>query len=200
MPPARHLVPRYAAEPPHDGIPDGGWRERLEREFLTAALAVADDAGEPGEIVFYPDRTWHGRTYIPASAATASGMEVYGYVVFVPAEDPEEEPTEFAAYADFTEQTAEQNPDWELDLSDEVVGTWHGLGDDIASMTLVWGRSLIGGGAIATAELGGVSVDECPVDDRRFTLLGPDDYAGELLEVHLYSADGDRLARESLYE
>jgi len=200
MPPARRLVPRYAAEPPHHGIPEGRWRDRLEREFLAAALAVADDAGEPGEIVFYPDRTWHGRTYVPASAATASGMEVYGYVVYVAADDPLDEPTEFAGHADFTEQTAEQNPDWELDLSDEVIGAWHGVGDDVASMTLVWGRSLVTGGAIATAELGGVSVDECPVDDRRFTLLAPDDYAGELLEVHLYSDDGDRLARESLYE
>ena len=53
---------------------------------------------------------------------------------------------------------------------------------------------------MATAELGGVSVDECPLEDRRFTLLAPDDYGGELLEVHLYSDDGDRLARESLYE
>jgi fermentation-respiration switch protein FrsA (DUF1100 family) len=200
MPPARHLVPRYAAEPPHMGIPDGRWREVLEREFLDAAQAVADDAGEPGEIVFYPDRTWHGRTYVPATAATASGMEVYGYVVYVPADDPLDDPTDFAGHADFTEQTAEQNPDWELDLSDEVIGTWHGVGDDIASMTLVWGRSLVTGGALATAELGGVSVDECPLEDRRFTLLAPDDYAGELLEVHLYSDDGDRLARESLYE
>ena len=200
MPPARRLVPRYAAEPPHSGIPDGQWRERLEREFLTAAMAVADDAGEPGEIVFYPDRTWHGRTYVPASAATASGMEIYGYVVYVPADDPLDEPTDFAGHADFTEETAEQNPDWELDLSDEVIGAWHGVDDDVASMTLVWGRSLVAGGAIATAELGGVSVDECPLDDRRFTLLAPDDYAGELLEVHLYSDDGDRLARESLYE
>jgi fermentation-respiration switch protein FrsA (DUF1100 family) len=200
VPPARHLVPRYAAEPPHRGIPEGQWRDRLEREFLAAAQTVADDAGEPGEIVFYPDRTWHGRTYVPASAATATGMEVYGYVVFVPADDPLDEPTDFAGHADFTEQTAEQNPDWELDLSDEVIGAWHGRDDDVASMTLVWGRSLIAGGTIATAELGGVSVDECPVDDRRFTLLAPDDYAGELLEVHLYSDDGDRLARESLYE
>jgi hypothetical protein len=200
MPPARHLVPRYAAEPPHDAIPDGSWRDRLQAEFLAAAQAVADDAGEPGEIVFYPDRTWHGRTYIPANAATATGMEIYGYVVYVPGDEPEDEPTGFAAHADFTEQTSEQNPDWELDLSDEVIGAWHGLGDDVASMTLVWGRSLISGGVLATAELGGVSVDECPVDDRRFTLLAPDDYAGELLEVHLYSDDGDRLARESLYE
>jgi hypothetical protein len=200
MPPARNLVPRYAAEPPHEGIPDGEWRDRLQAEFLAAAQSVADEAGEPGEVVFYPDRTWHGRTYIPANAATASGMELYGYVVFVPADDPDDEPTNFDAHADFTEHTAEQNPDWELDLSDEVVGTWHGLGDDVASMTLVWGRSLIAGGALATAELGGVSVDECPVEDRRFTLLAPDDYAGELLEVHLYSDDGDRLARESLYE
>jgi hypothetical protein len=199
MPPASRVMPRYAAEPPHAGIPEGSWGDRLRAEFLGAAQAIADDAGEPGEVVFYPDRSWHGRTYVPASAPTATGMEIYGYVAYVAGGD-EGEPPDFVARADFTEETAERNPDWQLDLSDEVIGSWHGHGEKVAAMTLVWGRSLIGGGTLATALLGGVDVDQCALAGDRFTLLAPDDFGGDLLEVRLYSADGEELARESLYE
>lgn len=199
MPPASRLFPRYAAEPPHDGVPEGSWAERLRAEFLGAAQAVADEAGEPGDVVFYPDRSWHGRTYVPASAHTASGMEIYGYVAYVPGGD-DGEPADFVGQAEFTEETAERNPDWALDLSDEVIGSWRGHGEKVAAMTLVWGRSLVSDGTLATALLGGVSVDQCALVDDRFTLIAPDDYGDELLEVRLYSADGEELARESLYE
>ena len=33
---------------------------------------------------------------------------------------------DFKAVADFTEETAEANPDWQLDLSDEEIGHWRG--------------------------------------------------------------------------
>jgi hypothetical protein len=199
MPPASRLMPRYAAEPPHDGVPDGAWGDRLRAEFLGAAQGIAEDAGEPGEVAFYPDRSWHGRTYVPASAPTATGNEIYGYVAYVPGGD-DGDPSGFAARADFTEETAQRNPEWQLDLSDEVIGSWHGHADKVAAMTLVWGRSLVAGGTLATALLGGVDVDQCALEDDRFTLLAPDDYGGDLLEVRLYSATGDELARESLYE
>ena len=126
-------------------------------------------------------------------------MEIYGYVAFVP-ERRRDEPTDLVATADFTEETAAQNPDWELDLSDEVIGSWRGHAGQVAAMTLVWGRALVSGGALVTALLGGVDVDQCALTDDRFTLLAPDDYGGDLLEVRLYSADGEELARESLYE
>jgi hypothetical protein len=192
-------MPRYAAEPPHDGVPDGAWGDRLRAEFLGAAQGIAGDAGEPGEVVFYPDRSWHGRTYVPASAPTATGNEIYGYVAYVPGGE-DGDPSGFLARADFTEETAERNPEWQLDLSDEVIGSWHGHADKVAAITLVWGRSLVAGGALATALLGGVDVDQCALEADRFTLLAPDDYGGDLLEVRLYSATGDELARESLYE
>jgi hypothetical protein len=67
-------------------------------------------------------------------------------------------------------------------------------------MTLVWGHSLVEGGAVATAELGEHTVDQCALVDDRFTLLAPDDYADALLEVRLYSDGGEELARESLYD
>ena len=80
------------------------------------------------------------------------------------------------------------------------MGSWHGVDGTVASMTLVWGRALVAGGEIATAELGEHTVDQCTLQDDRFTLLAPDDFADGLLEVRLYSESGEELARESLYD
>ncbi|GAC1440072.1 MAG: hypothetical protein NVSMB51_18840 [Solirubrobacteraceae bacterium] len=198
MPPANRVLPRYAAEPPQDSTPYGRFADRLRAEFLAACQGLVAETGEPGEVSFYPDRTWHGRTYIPATAPTAGGMELFGYVRFVAGES--DEPSELGAQADFTEETAERNPDWQLDLCDEVVGRWRGDGGKIAAMTLVWGRSLVPGGVVAVAELGNLSVDQCTLDADRFTLLAPDDYGGDLLEVRLFAGRGEELARESLYD
>lgn len=200
MPPANRVVPRYAAEPPQDSAPYGRWADRLHAEFVAACQGACEEAGEPGEVVFYPDRTWHGRTYVPATAATASGMELFGYVMYVPGKDGGGEPGEFCANVDFTEETAERNPDWQLDLCDEIVGSWRGEGGKLAAMTLVWGRALVAGGAVACAELANLTVDQCTLEDDRFTLLAPDDYGGDLLEIRLFSDRGDELARESLYD
>jgi hypothetical protein len=197
MPPSQPPIPSNVAEPPQEPTPQGRWADRLRAEFLAAAQDL-DQIGEPGELTFHPDRTWHGYTYIPLSATTANDYELYGYVRFVAGTDGRDQ-SDFTAYADFTEETAERNPDWQLDLCDEVVGSWRGGGDAVASMTLVWGRSLVAGGALATAELGEHTVDQCALVDDRFTLLAPDDFADALLEVRLYSEGGEELARESLY-
>jgi len=201
MPPEERFVPRFAAEPPQEELPYGRWEERLRETFLAAAAGLASeqpDLGEPGEIVWYPDRSWHGRTYVPACARTSGGYEVFGYVRFVPAEEGEE-PSELAAQADFTQETADRNPDWRLDLCDEVIGSWRGQFGAIASMTLVWGRPLVSGGRIATAELAEMAVDQCELLDERFTLIAPDDYRQDLLEIRLFDVKGRELARESLY-
>ena len=66
-------------------------------------------------------------------------------------------------------------------------------------MTLVWGRPLVSGGAIATAELAGLAVDQCELLDERFTLIAPDDYRQDLLEIRLFDGGGRELASESLY-
>jgi len=67
-------------------------------------------------------------------------------------------------------------------------------------MTLVWGHPLVSGGRVATAELGGITVDQCELVSERFTLLAPDDFRGDLLEIKLFGARGQELARESLYD
>ena len=38
--------------------------------------------GEPGAVAWFPDRTYAGRTYIPASTTTTTGYELFGYVSF----------------------------------------------------------------------------------------------------------------------
>jgi hypothetical protein len=201
MPAEPRFVPRFAAEPPHEELPYGRWRERLREQFLAACLPLEDeqsDLGEPGEIAWYPDRTWHGRTYVPGTSLTANGYELFGYVRFVPAADGGD-PSDFFAHVDFTEETAEKNPDWKLDICDEVIGAWRGQASAPAAMTLVWGRPLLARGAIVTAELADLVVDQCELIDERFTLIAPDDYQHDLLEIKLFGAKGQELARESLY-
>jgi hypothetical protein len=201
MPPEPRVVPRFAAEPSQDLLPYGRWADTLRAEFLAACLPLSggeDDPGEPEEPLWYPDRTWSGRTYVPATAPTSSGNELFGYVSFLPGDD-REEPAEFEASADFTAETAERNPDWRLDLCDEVIGAWRGEQSRRADMTLVWGRPMLPGGAIVTAELAGLVVDQCPLVEGRFTLIAPDAYRGDFLEVRLWSGRGEELAAESLY-
>ncbi|MGI8731193.1 MAG: hypothetical protein ACR2LK_14645 [Solirubrobacteraceae bacterium] len=197
-------VCRFVAEPPHDPLPDGRWAATLKRHFLGACDPLGeeeDGLGEPGEIDFHPDRTWHGRTYVPATTLTSTGYELFGYVSFRPGGE-DREPGEFSAVADFTpgSETAAENPDWELDSCEEVVGVWHGEGEASAEMTLVWGRPLVDGGDVVTAELAGLTVDQCALVQDRFTLLAADGYDGATLACKLFDAEGEEIAQESLYE
>ena len=68
-----------------------------------------------------------------------------------------------------------------------------------ADITLVWGVPLIPGGALVTAELANLAVDQCELLDERFTLIGPDNYRQDFLEIKLWDQRGQELARESLY-
>ena len=202
MAPTDRYVPRFSAEPPQEGAPYGRWAHRLSDAFYRACDEVdadGEDLGEPGEITFYPDRTYAGRTYVPATAPTSTGLELFGHVSFEPAAGGGE-PSDIAAIADFTAETAERNPDWQLDLSDDVIGTWRGEEGRVAQITLVYGRPLRGAGAIVTAELADLAVDQCALVENRFTLIAPDDYRSDPLEVKLFDTRGREVAHESLYE
>ena len=199
MPPTDRFVISFAAEPPQEGLPYGRWADTLAGHFLAACEAVdteGEEIGDLGEICWFPDRTFAGRTYIPAVARTANDYELFGYVSFAEAGSG---PQDFDARADFTAETAEDNPDWKLDLSDEVIGRWRGEEGKTADMTLVWGVPLMAGGAIVTAELANLAVDQCELVEERFTLIAPDNYRSDYLEVKLWAKSGDLLASESLY-
>jgi hypothetical protein len=200
MPPTERFVIRFAAEPPQESLPYGRWADTL-REYFLAAFREIDsedaDLGTPGEISWFPDRSFGGRTFVPAVARTSTGYELFGFVSF--SEGGAGGPGDFEARADFTSETAESNPDWKLDLNDDVVGRWRGEQGKAADMTLVWGTPMIPGGAIVTAELADLAVDQCELIEERFTLLAPDDYRSDFLEVKLWNKRGSELAVESLY-
>lgn len=199
MPPTDRFVISFAAEPPQEGLPYGRWGETLKGHFLRALLEIDTEGqklGEPGEIAWFPDRTYCGRTYVPAVARTSEGFELFGYVSFA---EGASGPSDFEASADFTSELAEGNPDWKLDLNDEVIGSWRGELGNTADITLVWGVPLIPGGAIVTAELANLAVDQCELSDQRFTLIAPDNYRSDFLEIKLWGKSGEELARESLY-
>jgi hypothetical protein len=201
MPPEERFLPRFAAEPPQEELPYGRWEERLREQFIAAVRNLEDgpeDLGEFDAIAWYPDRSWHGHTYVPATSHTTGGYELFGYVRFLSASE-DTEPGELSAHVDFTDETAERNPDWRLDLCEEVIGSWRGESGAVAAMTLVWGRPLVSGGSIVTAELANLAVDQCEILDERFTLIAPDDYRHDLLDIKLFDAKGRELARESLY-
>jgi hypothetical protein len=192
VPPTPRQIPLFAAEPPQEPLPYGRWGEALGERFQQAAEA------EIGEIVWFPDRTFAGRTYVPATAPIEGG-EVFGYVSYT-REHEGAQAIEFEAVADHTDETAEGNPDWTLDLSDQEIGHWRGPEGRRGLITLVWGVALVANGAVATTELGPTTTDQCELVDERFTLVSLDGYTGDYVEVRLYGARGAELARESLYE
>src|SRR2546423_13340491 len=157
MAPTDRFVPRFAAEPPQEGLPYGRWAHTLSDAFYRASDEIdseGEDLGEPGETTFYPDRTYAGRTYVPVTAPTSTGLELFGHVSFVPAAEGGE-PSDIAATADFTAETAERNPDWQLDLSGDVIGSWRGEGGPAAAIKLGYGRPPPGARCLAPPEQAG---------------------------------------------
>lgn len=198
MPPSPRPIPLYAAEPPQEPLPYGRWAEALGERFLEAGRDEAEGS-EVGELTWFPERTWNGRTYVPVTAPLSEGGELCGFVSYA-REHEGAQATDFEAVAYATEDTAADNPDWTLDLNDEQIGQYRGSQGRRGKFTLVWGEALVANGAVATAELGPTTTDQCELVDDLFTLISLDDYTGDYVEVRLYGAKGAELAREPLYD
>jgi hypothetical protein len=209
MPPVRRPIPRFIASASIEGLPYGRWGARLRDEFAKACEPhISEAGGPPGEVTWFPERTWGGRVYVPGVAPVEGAQtpsEYFGVVSFVrPGEGETGEASAYEATADFTDVTADQNPDWMIDLNEEVIGQWRGESDRRGDVTLVWGTPLVRGAKAATAELEAEVVDQTPVTDERFTLVAVDAVKGfpdELyLEIKIWSEQGQALAAESLYD
>ena len=210
MPPVARPFPRFVSDSAQESRPYGRWEERLREAFGAACAELAEDAGtgpDTDDIRFFPERTWGGRTFIPAVCAGIDPVdgvvpEFFGHVSFLrTAED--EEPGELTVTADYTDVTAAENPDWQMDLNDDVVGEWRADGGRGGDVTLIWGTPLVRGALAATAELGGEILDQAAVNEGRFTLMAVDAVHGfgdELfLDVRLWNRRLQELASESLY-
>jgi hypothetical protein len=208
MAPNPRPIPRFIADSSQEGIPYGRFAEQLAETFRAACREIEElpaGVSAPSEIGWFPERSWGGRIWVPATARAegeAGMVELFGHVSYV---RPEEgDPEEMRAKADFTDVLAEDNPDWKIDLNDDVIGRWRGESGMAGDVTLVWGQPLVPGAVAATAELEGETVDQEALSDNRFTLIALDALVGYgddiFMDVTLWSRRAMLLASESLYD
>lgn len=209
-PPVSRPYPRFIADSSQEPLPYGRWAERLLKPFATACEPLAEEAGaplHPETVDWYPERTWGGRVYVPVTAGGVEAedggpIEYFGHISFV--RPNEGEPADLRATADFTDVVAEDNPEWRIDLNDEVLAPWRTDGDRGGEVTLVWGEPLVRGAVAVTAELDGETVDQAPIENDRFTLVAVDAVKGFgddlYLEIRLWDRRVNGLATESLYD
>jgi hypothetical protein len=207
MPPNPRPIPRFIADSTQEGIPHGRFAERLAEALKQACEGIEDlpeGVEPPAEFDWFPERAWGGRVWVPCTAGAEGPdgqVELFGYVSYVQPEGGE--PGDFQAKADFTDVLAEDNPDWKIDLNDEVIGRWRGENGRTGAVTLVWGRPLVQGAVAAGAELEMETVDQEVVSDGRFTLLALDALTGYgddvFLTVKLWNRRAQEIASESLY-
>ncbi len=211
-PPVARPFPRFISDPAREPRPYGRWAERLAESFTAACAGHVEEAGtgiDAESIRWFPERTWGERTFVPAVAHGASEVdgvrpEFYGHVSFRRPEGEEGEAGELEGWADFTDVIAADNPDWQVDLNDDVVGEWRADGGRGGDVTLIWGAPLVRGALAATAELGSEVLDQAALHEGRFTLLAVDAVHGFgdedlFLEVKLWDRRLREIARESLY-
>ena len=195
MPPNPRPIPRFIADTTQEGIPHGRFAERLARGFREACEEIEDlpdgrrgarrgrlvpraRLGRPGLGPGY--RAHRGRRRARWSCSATS-----------PTCCPRAaSPTDFRAKADFTDVLAEDNPDWRIDLNDDVIGRWRGENGRAGAVTLVWGRPLVRGAVAATAELDGETVDQEAISDERFTLIALDALEGYGDDIFIRSSSG----------
>jgi len=210
MPPLARPYPRFLSDSAQEPRPYGRWQERLGESFAGACAELAGEAGTEPDLEaarIFPERTWGGRTYVPVVAPGRDEIdgvvpEFFGHVSFL--HRGEQEPGEMTATADFTDVTATENPDWEVDLNDDVVGAWRADGGRGGEITLIWGTPLVRGALAVTAELDGEVLDQAAVNEGRFSLLAVDAVHGFgdedlFLEIKLWNRRLQEIASESLY-
>lgn len=212
MPPVARPIPRFIADSAQEGLPYGQWAERLTEKFAGACEALAAEAGsqlDPESVLFFPERRWGGRHYVPVTARSRGEgeeegpIEFFGHISFM-RPSVEDEPTDLVAGVDFTDVVADDNPEWKVDLNEDVIGAWRSDGGRGGDVTLVWGMPLVRGAIAATAELGPDVLDQTALQEGRFTLVAVDAVKGfgdELfLEVRMWDRRLNQIASESLYE
>lgn len=208
MPPDPRPFPKFVADSSQEGIPSGRFAERLA-EVLQKTISSIDEipAGveDLEDIDWYPERAWGGRVWVPATARVESEdgpIEIFGHVSYV--QPPTGDPVDIKAVSDFTDVFADDNPDWKIDLNDDVIGKWRGEQGMAGDITLIWGKPLLQGAVAATIQIETETVDQEPVSQGRFTLVAADALVGYgddvFCEVKLWSRRANELASETLYD
>ena len=208
MPPIPRPIPSFIADSTQEGIPHGRFIERLADPFRKACTEIEelpDGVKPPDKLLWFPERAWGGRTWVPCTAR-ADGpegeLELFGHVSY--ARPEEGEPTDFRASADFTDVIAGDNPDWRNILNNDLIAKLLGENGCTVYITLLWVSPMPTNAVAATAELDGETVDQEAISNDRFTIIALDalkGYGDDLfMQIKLWSRRAQELASESLYD
>ena len=190
----RRALRRRAAAGP---APRRQWADTLQAEFLAACLRIdteGTELGDAGSMTWFPDRTWAGRTFVPVTTPHQHGLDLFGYVSFTPGDRRRRARTTSTRAADFTDETADANPEWKMDLCEEVIGGWRGEGGRGGGDDARVGRADRPRRRERHGRAGRRHRRPVRVAENRFTLLAPDAYRGDYLEIALWD---DSAARSS---
>ena len=203
MPPEQRFVPRFAAEPPQEELPYGRWEERLargvprarSRSSTPAPRIWASRARSSGT----PTARGTGARTCRRRRSTSGGYELFGYVRFLPRRRRTASRATSSPSSTSPTRPPSAIPDWQLDLCDEVIGTLarrvgRGRRDDAR----VGAPARLGRARSRRPSWPSLAVDQCELRDERFTLIAPDDYRQDLLEIKLFDVQraraGERVA------
>ena len=121
MPPDDRFVCRFAAEPPQERAADRRWADdaagrvprRLPADRHRGRGARRGRRAHAGS----PTAPGAGRTYVPVTARTTTGLELFGYVSFVPGDPDDErrraEPSTSRRRRLHRRDAPSDNPDWQ---------------------------------------------------------------------------------------
>jgi len=73
---------KVMVEHPSDGLRAGSRFDEIVAQVFQDRLE-GEELGEPGELAWFPDRSYAGRTYIPAVARTTEGFELFGLPLII---------------------------------------------------------------------------------------------------------------------
>ena len=201
MPPTDRFVISFAAEPPQEGLPYGRWADTLREHFLPPSARSTPRARRSARRARSPGSPTARSPAGPTSRRSPGrreGYELFGFVVVQRGRSAG--PTTSRPPPTSPPRLAEANPDWKLDLNDEVIGDLAGrAGQGGRHDARLGRRRSFPAARIVTAELANLAVDQCELVEERFTLIAPDNYRGDFLEVKLWGRRGEELAAESLY-
>ena len=205
MPPVERFVCRFAAEPPQEALPHGAWAQTLQAEFLAACLRIdaeGEELGEAGELRWFPDRTWNGRTYVPVDGAHDDRPRAVRLRLLRPATrtDGRAEPSDFDSTRRLHRRDRRAQPGLAASTSARRCRQLARRGRPQRRHDARLGRAADRRARASPPPSSPASRStsaRSPTD--RFTLIAPDDYRSDFLDVKLWDGDGRELASESLY-
>ena len=199
--PTDRFVISFAAEPPQEPIPYGRWADTLRGHVPVGVprdrhrgrghrRSRARSRGSP--IARTPGAPTSRRSRARRGLRAVRVRVVHAMPVGGPDRTSRRGPTS-------PRRPPTPIPSGSLTSTTTSSACWRGEQGKTADMTLVWGVPMVAGGVDRDRRAGEPRGRSVRARRERFTLVAPDNYRGDYVEIKLWGRRGEELAVESLY-